>query len=226
LDKVLLGPVEPTVYWPDYQTIQQIQVQIPKLLTMEEIKPLQMSGDMSATIDKGGNVVMGIFDDKKNFNSPTLPSTPASQSQPAPVAPVVPKVQRSDAFLDAWMQSGKTITQYIRDTGIAPAEALVKLENADTFNQGRATAIAELGELIKNGGSVQSGTFPRTIEVSIDAVMVRSLPNSLAPLAGSQRLVRGDKFVAVALVDGENVSGISKWYLSEKGNYVWSGGGQ
>jgi len=78
-------------------------------------------------------------------------------------------------------------------------------------------------KLPANAGAGQS-IQPRTITVNIDALMVRSAPNTTAPLAGSQRLVRGNTFVAVGWQAGENVNGENRWWLSSKGNYVWSGG--
>lgn len=75
---------------------------------------------------------------------------------------------------------------------------------------------------IKPVGPIVSANFQ--VRVDKPLAMVRISPNVSANLGGSQQLVRGDVFIAVALVDGDNVNGNNKWYKSAKGNYIWSGG--
>lgn len=57
---------------------------------------------------------------------------------------------------------------------------------------------------------------------------VRKEPNTRSatvPQPGNQKyLNKGDVFVAIGTVKGENVSGNDIWYKSKKGNYVWSSG--
>lgn len=57
---------------------------------------------------------------------------------------------------------------------------------------------------------------------------VRKEPNTKSatvPQPGNQKyLNKGDIFVAVGTVKGENVSGNDIWYKSKKGNYLWSSG--
>ena len=65
---------------------------------------------------------------------------------------------------------------------------------------------------------------PRVVFVNVDVLMVRSGPATSFPLAGTQRLVRGNNFTVVGWVEGENVSGENRWWLSQFGNYVWVGG--
>jgi hypothetical protein len=62
------------------------------------------------------------------------------------------------------------------------------------------------------------------VRVDKEKAMVRSGANSQCSLAGSQSMVRGNTFVAVGTVQGENVGGNNIWYRSSKGNFVWSGG--
>lgn len=52
---------------------------------------------------------------------------------------------------------------------------------------------------------------------------VRKRPSTSAPLSGSKRLKKGDKFTSVGLVKGTNVNGNNKWHKTSKGNFVWSG---
>jgi hypothetical protein len=66
--------------------------------------------------------------------------------------------------------------------------------------------------------------FPKTITVVVPKLFVRSQPTSKSGLAGTRELLAGNKFVAVSVVYGENVSGNNVWLKSSKGNYVWSGG--
>lgn len=62
-----------------------------------------------------------------------------------------------------------------------------------------------------------------TVRVDKAIANVRSKPNSQSALAGSKQLEKGNTFVAVGTVVGENVSGNNIWYQSAKGNFVWSG---
>ncbi len=62
------------------------------------------------------------------------------------------------------------------------------------------------------------------VRVDKPVAMVRKYPDSNSQTSGSIKLVRGDIFLAVAEVVGEEVYGNNIWYKSAKGNYVWSGG--
>lgn len=63
-----------------------------------------------------------------------------------------------------------------------------------------------------------------TVKVNKSIANVRTQPNSTSSLGGSQKLYQGDTFVSVGTIVGENVNGNNIWYISKKGNYVWSGG--
>ena len=65
-----------------------------------------------------------------------------------------------------------------------------------------------------------------TVRVDKTKAMVRSQANSQSGLAGSKELHKGDTFIAVDVVVGEDPfnDGRNLWYKSAKGNYVWSGG--
>ncbi len=73
---------------------------------------------------------------------------------------------------------------------------------------------------------MRSETF--TVRVDKNEANVRREPNTTSKTVpqpgGASFLVRGDTFVAVGTVVGENVGGNNIWYKSAKGNYVWSGG--
>lgn len=71
----------------------------------------------------------------------------------------------------------------------------------------------------------------REFKVRVDkecGAYVRTQPNTSSatvPQPGNQPyLYKGDVFVAVGTVIGENISGNNVWYKSRKGNYVWSQG--
>lgn len=66
--------------------------------------------------------------------------------------------------------------------------------------------------------------YPRKMVVVVPTLFVRKGPARIYPLAGSKILKKGDVFVAVGERSGERVNGIDKWYISQYGNYVWSGG--
>lgn len=64
--------------------------------------------------------------------------------------------------------------------------------------------------------------YPRTVTV-LRTANVRTKPSTKAPLGGSKRLNKGDKFTSVGLVSGDKVAGNNQWHKSSRGNYVWSG---
>lgn len=70
--------------------------------------------------------------------------------------------------------------------------------------------------------STKGMTFPVNVTV-ISAVKVRSGPHTTSALSGTKYLVAGDVFVAVNKVVGDMVDGINEWWVTSKGNYVWSG---
>jgi len=68
--------------------------------------------------------------------------------------------------------------------------------------------------------------LPALVQVTAASLHVRSAPNISAPLAGSRTLFAGDTFVASRAVQGSSIGGNAVWYVSGRGNYVWSGGVQ
>ena len=68
--------------------------------------------------------------------------------------------------------------------------------------------------------------YPILVTVNVSLLYVRSAPNSSAPLAGSQKLYYGNVFSVKGWTYGENVNGENRWWISERGDYVWVGGTQ
>lgn len=64
------------------------------------------------------------------------------------------------------------------------------------------------------------------VRVDKGVANVRKEATSKSTLSGSQKLNKGDKFLAVDVVRGEDPfnDGRNQWYKSKKGNYVWAWG--
>lgn len=64
------------------------------------------------------------------------------------------------------------------------------------------------------------------VRVDKGVANVRKEATSKSVLSGSQKLNKGDKFLAVDIITGEDPfnDGRNKWYKSKKGNYVWAWG--
>jgi surface antigen len=75
-----------------------------------------------------------------------------------------------------------------------------------------------------SGNSYTPQNLVFRVRVDKAGANVRTQPRLSAPLGGSQTLKRGDIFNATGVVYGDTYDGINTWYVSEKGNYVWSGG--
>ena len=84
--------------------------------------------------------------------------------------------------------------------------------------------IAEANKINNPPKPTPKPTTEFKVRVDKKEANVRKQPNTNSALAGSKVLYKGDVFVAVGTVKGENVKGNDIWYKSKKGNYVWSGG--
>ncbi len=244
IENILLGPVDPAVYYPEYQSLQQVQIQVPQILTPTKLNALSLPTGKEYTIDKQGNVVAGFFGGWSGAGgdaaatskeaSATSKESTAGASAPAPAQTTTttpsgqtlitpPKgatIYNSDgsqfavsngveSYSEAWWKAtGKTWKMPAVQATSAPATSAQET-NAPTQS-------GDLPNLV--------APFPRTITINKAEAAVRSAPNTSASLAGSQKLVNGDQFQAVGLVVGEEVGGNKYWWLSSKGNYVWSGG--
>lgn len=84
-----------------------------------------------------------------------------------------------------------------------------------------------LGVLRPKKGDISYNTKFK-VRVDKAEANVRKEPNTTSAIVpqpgGFDCLKKGDIFVAVGTVNGENVEGNTTWYKSAKGNYVWSGG--
>lgn len=69
--------------------------------------------------------------------------------------------------------------------------------------------------------SKTTSQFPMTVHVNVAVGNVRSGPGTNYTI--TSQLVAGDTFTAVNAVDGQSVSGISRWWYSSLGHYVWEG---
>lgn len=69
-----------------------------------------------------------------------------------------------------------------------------------------------------------------TVHPFVDILYVRSEPirrgthEKPSNLTGSETLTKNEKFKVIGFVNGEDINGNPFWWLSSKGNYVWSGG--
>lgn len=91
------------------------------------------------------------------------------------------------------------------------------------------TSLSSIGSsgASSNTGSAASGalTFPVTVTVNADVLNARSAPNTSAYVV--TQFMQGNTFSANSIVDGENVEGTTRWWVTMIGTmpaYVWSGG--
>lgn len=264
LENILLGPVDPAVYYPDTQTVYSINLSVPKILKPQDIEKLELPSGREYTVDKDGNVVAGFFGgygtkiqggdvvgtankiveaSKEIAKATEKAAEQKSANVPAGHIEIPEGTQAIDkktgGFLystgkgailkesDILQRNGREIDtygiKYVFPAGYVPPTAQVAGASTQA-PQTPAPATGATPPVSQGTNLVQP--FPRTIVVRVNGLAVRSAPNTSAPLAGSQRLNSGDRFVATALVTGEMVEGVNLWWRSEFGNYVWSGGTQ
>lgn len=334
VENILLGPVDPAVYYPEYNSLQSINISVPEILAPAQIKALELPSGHEYVVDQQGNVVAGFFGgwDTKRDGSPlpsgaeaakppaSAPAVPLEVSEPLrgdekpgddvranPInvsqivpqekgavelevivpalkvrgttntgseMPGNPRIYKGERYTSTYAERGQNVDgqdlwyrieyggqpRYIWGGGVrvvGDANPLVlPVKEAPKAPAGTlASAVENLltpkpspfGDLFKPQPSPLANipapaplnifkpepapapapapsTFPKNVSVIVDTLNVRESPTSSAPLAGSQKLARGDTFQVVALVDGESVNGNNKWWLSARGNYVWSGG--
>lgn len=264
LENILLGPVDPAVYYPDSQTIYSVNLSVPKILTPEDIEKLELPSGREYTVDKDGNVVAGFFggygtkiqggsgvdiaDKIIEASKEIAKATEGVAEQKAANVPAghieIPEgtqaidkatggflfstgkgaiikesdiIQRNGREIDTYGIKYVLPAGYVSPTGQV-AGAIAPAPQTSAPATGATPPVSQGANLVQ--------PFPRTIVVKVNGLAVRSAPNTSAPLAGSQRLNSGDRFVATALVTGEMVEGVNLWWKSEFGNYVWSGGTQ
>ena len=218
LDEILLGPIEPTLYYPETQVVTSVQHEIPKIVDFDTVNIKETLPDKLTIVDAAGNKIADVVPGSGPATPPAAPSgNPANFiSNTGKIYPGVLDPQGnftawptlnvgSEGYLEIQSKAGK-IMQTPPPTPSAPAPT------------------PEINIITPTLAPQVSLMFPRSVTVVVDVLNVRSAPNTDAPLAGSQKLFRGDTFTIVNYTRGENVQGRDIWWLSEKGNYVWSGG--
>ncbi|MDD5431007.1 MAG: hypothetical protein PHP03_02170 [Candidatus Pacebacteria bacterium] len=268
LDEILLGPMDPVVYYPETMRTKSITMEISKQLAVENIKPTNLGGGNMLTVDNTGNVVPLFQGNTPAYNPPAKMTQLASAGIPDVPFTTKPIGSTSKVYsLDASMFiDGNGFDGYVykikdgKKYQIIPSDTLyTNDQRAKMGNFGAQFGQAKI-DLFKMGididkirkeshmndsiwlapwgqpqlgfdeffnasqGNVTSVKGKFKVTVTADVLNVRSQPNSAAPLAGSQKLYKGNTFIAVEALIGENVSGQPYWWKSELGNYVWSGG--
>lgn len=274
LDEILLGPMDPTVYYPETYRTTSLAVELGQMFKGGQIAIEPQLGGTFRIIDKQGNVIANIFGDEGEAVTPAAPAAGAAAGgvgprapAPAPVAPtwpypaVTPGAMQN--FTPEFSSAKYGYAMYIRAYGGIYWEGKIVATNAkpedyDSFvrrteahnlstieRPAKQSLSAELEDLLftfnffkGSAAGVGAGkpaqttvvpatpatAYPRQVTVGVDTLFVRSQPNKNAPLAGSERLYRGDVFQVAGFVQGEAVDGESRWWISSKGNYVWVGG--
>jgi len=155
LDSLVLGPVDALKFNPTTTELVTVAAKIPTQI-------------IATNTDQISEVVS---------STPTV----ATKRQ---TEPVIMPAERSDAFLDAWNVSGKTILDYIRSINMSPIEAYDKLNRANTFTGNRANALNELTAFIQAGGTVaQAVSSPAPVSSSSSPISVS--PTTTGQQAGS-----------------------------------------
>lgn len=225
LDTILLGPVDPVKYMPTTQQIQTLEGELGKDFNIEEVQQILLPSGKIQLIDRSGNVI------PLPFEAPAPAAAAADAAAAAAAAPAAAVAAAAASPYASYGNNkgpGERFSDWIARTGLNRATILASFApgyNPDldpNFTLNQFSIPAELFN--KLFPAAAAGGFPRTVTVNIDALMVRSAPRSSAPLAGIQRLVRGNTFKAIGFEIGESVEGESRWWKSEFGNFVWAGG--
>ena len=98
IDEILLGPVDPVVYYPESQRVEQLQYEIPKLVKFDTLKPLQLPSGVEFSVDTAGNVVSGFFDDKPTAISGGNLPTAAGPAAVAAASPTAKPIVMDDSY--------------------------------------------------------------------------------------------------------------------------------
>lgn len=123
LQAIPLGPIEPTIYRPTTKEIETIQVDIPRLLTSEEIINLDLPTTGLRTVDRAGNVTPLSF--APQSPTPVVPGTttpPGGTATPTPVgespaAPLTDAEKVQQGLLKPYIRAGYDGLTFARLTG-------------------------------------------------------------------------------------------------------------
>ena len=85
LDTILLGPIDPVVYMPRSQEISTVQIELPKLLTAQELAEVRLPAGGLKTIGVDGTVIPVVLPESMPaaFAPPTSPVAVAAAAQAA-----------------------------------------------------------------------------------------------------------------------------------------------
>lgn len=262
IDEILLGPVDPFVYYPESQKVESLQYEIPKLVKFDTVHPMDTYRGQERIVSTTGDIITDVLRDGTkavagaSVTTPTIPTATtvsagtekaipnsvsaegASMHDQPPLFGTLYRKRGSEALaFSPWPElytpeeqaklsqdPGKFAgnEQKLKDRGVNTSQVrqyrFFDLEPWFGLPQ-RAVGFAEFF-----GVSAPTAGFPKQVHVLAAKLNVRSQPTSQSATAGSIQLVKGDVFTAVALVEGETVSGNNKWWKSSLGNFVWSGG--
>ena len=116
--------------------------------------------------------------------------------------------------------------------------ALITVDGKMLEQNKNGNRIVTLGDIdfnyvcVHRPNKIDLGREEEVFQVRVDKekACVRTEPNTSSSIvkqpSGRNYLAKGVVFNAVDIVDGEDPygNGNNKWYKSQKGNYVWSGG--
>lgn len=237
IDEILLGPINPAVYYPEYTRTQAIQIEIPKELRPETLKPLALPGGGLITVDQNGIPVnifprqgTGTTDAASAAPAGSQPSSPTgakpASSQPPPIVPVEDAIAVANRDKQPVQIPGTD--KYVLPEGYNVTTGGVR----STFGQEPPKLISvppsEAPKYVTaeaaRANPPAAPIYPKRVTVNVSQLNVRAQPTSQSPNAGSGRLNQGDVFEVTGWVYGENVQGESRWWKSSRGNFVWVGG--
>ncbi len=248
IDEILLGPINPVKYWPDQQLNTSINVTLPNLLKPTEIKELLRGDGNLTTVDAEGNIIDVFAFNKQAEIQKQMAEAKAKVAELEKIAEDI--IKRSSSSTGSSTESkpssaGSTIQPTLEQLTQAKIDEENKAKAAAAAFTGSNipaaetkldTNIGQIAQQFYGGSSTPAPTptptptpapvsqYPKTVTVIVPALMVRSAPNSSASLAGSQRLSQGESFTVTGKVSGESVDGNNQWWVSQYGNYVWTGG--
>ena len=147
LDTILLGPIDPVVYMPRSQEISTVQIELPKLLTAQELAEVRLPAGGLKTIGVDGTVIPVVLPESMPaaFAPPTSPVAVAAAAQAAAAGPApAPIAATPGGFAPSGVIiPGLVSAEDYRERGLAVPPGVP----ARAFVQAQAAAEAELPPL-------------------------------------------------------------------------------
>lgn len=78
IDEILLGPVDPFVYYPESQRVESLQYEVPKLLKFDSLHPMDKYTGQERLVDTAGNVITDVLKDGTRAVAGASVMTPAT----------------------------------------------------------------------------------------------------------------------------------------------------